>query len=224
MSPIKRPRFGGVFLFCPFEIQPRTSVCSAFCVVHAKFTTSDAKSFTGLCRSFSGYLPHFAPVIRLRILLCCTSCKALEDIQASAAPPPIPDTTATPDAAQDRAAAYYNNIYRGVCRMRPCYGPCQAVQHIADHASSAGSAPIMCGVLASADTLSALQTGAPTEGVSVSTCTESARRLSIWHRVSDQGAPAGTLHPAGQSSSSGAAGDAEPLAAYRRISFRAFAR
>lgn len=103
MSPIKRPRFGGVFLFCPFEIQPRTSVCSAFCVVHAKFTTSDAKSFTGLCRSFSGYLPHFAPVIRLRILLCCTSCKALEDIQASAAPPPIPDTTAAPDAGQGSA-------------------------------------------------------------------------------------------------------------------------
>ena len=122
MSPIKRPRFGGVFLFCPFEIQPRTSVCSAFCVVHAKFTTSDAKSFTGLCRSFSGYLPHFAPVIRLRILLCCTSCKALEDIQASPAPPPIPDTTATPDAAQDRAAAYYNNIYRGGMPVRPCYG------------------------------------------------------------------------------------------------------
>ncbi len=138
MSPIKRPRFGGVFLFCPFEIQPRTSVCSAFCVVHAKFTTSDAKSFTGLCRSFSGYLPHFAPVIRLRILLCCTSCKALEDIQASAAPPPIPDTTATPDAAQDRAAAYYNNIYRGACRCVPVMDPCQAVQHIADHASGGG--------------------------------------------------------------------------------------
>lgn len=91
MSPIKRPRFGEVFLFCPFAIQPRTSVCSAFCVVHAiNYTTSDAKSFTGLCRSFSGYLPHFAPVIRLCILLCCTSCKALEDIQASAAPPQIP--------------------------------------------------------------------------------------------------------------------------------------
>ena len=137
MSPIKRPRFGGVFLFCPFEIQPRTSVCSAFCVVHAKFTTSDAKSFTGLCRSFSGYLPHFAPVIRLRILLCCTSCKALEDIQASAAPPPIPDTTATPDAAQDRAAAYYNNIYRGACRCVPVMDSCQTARHNADHASPA---------------------------------------------------------------------------------------
>lgn len=83
-------------------------------------------------------MPHFAPVIRLRILLCCTSCKALEDIQASPAPPPIPDTTATPDAAQDRAAAYYNNIYRGVCRCVPVMDPCQAVQHIADHASGGG--------------------------------------------------------------------------------------
>lgn len=205
MSPIKRPRFGGVFLFCPFEIQPRTSVCSAFCVVHAKFTTSDAKSFTGLCRSFSGYLPHFAPVIRLRILLCCTSCKALEDIQASAAPPPIPDTTATPDAAQDRAAAYYNNIYRGVCRCVPVMDPCQAVQHIADHASSAGSAPIMCGVLTHCQHY---RPGAPTEGVSVSTCTWSARRrldtsharrFAVWHWVNGQSAQGqlGTLHPAG---------------------------
>lgn len=122
MSPIKRPRFGGVFLFCPFEIQPRTSVCSAFCVVHAKFTTSDAKSFTGLCRSFSGYLPHFAPVIRLRILLCCTSCKALEDIQASPAPPPIPDTTATPDAVQGKTAgaSCYGSMPGGVAHRRPC--------------------------------------------------------------------------------------------------------
>ena len=40
-----------------------------------------------------------------------------------------------------------------------------------------------------------------------------ARRLAIWHRVSSQGAPAGTLHPAGQSSGRGAAGGAEPLTA-----------
>nr|DAF66876.1 MAG TPA: hypothetical protein [Bacteriophage sp.] len=39
------------------------------------------------------------------------------------------------------------------------------------------------------------------------------RRLVIWHRVSSQGTPASTLHPAGQSSSRGAAGGAEPLAA-----------
>ena len=40
-----------------------------------------------------------------------------------------------------------------------------------------------------------------------------ARRLAVWHRVSGQGAPAGTLHPAEQSSGRDAAGGAEPLAA-----------
>lgn len=43
--------------------------------------------------------------------------------------------------------------------------------------------------------------------------TSHARRLAIWHRVSSQGAPAGNIHPAGQSSSRGAASGAEPLAA-----------
>ena len=40
-----------------------------------------------------------------------------------------------------------------------------------------------------------------------------ARRLEVWHRVSGQGGQSGTLYPAGQSSSRGAAGGAEPLAA-----------
>lgn len=63
-------------------------------------------------------------------------------------------------------------------------------------------------------------------GVSVSTCTGSARRgldashaqrLEVWHRVS--GKPS-TLHPAGQSSS----GRRGTIGGYRHISFRAFAR
>ena len=58
MSPIKRPRFGGVFLFCPFEIQPRTSVCSAFCAVNANYTTNATKQRTGLYKRFSCDLPH----------------------------------------------------------------------------------------------------------------------------------------------------------------------
>lgn len=72
-------------------------------------------------------------------------------------------------------------------RCAPVIDPCQTVQHTADHASPAG--------------------------VSASTCTGSARRLAIWHRVSGQAGHSGTLHPAGQSSSRSAAGGAEPLAA-----------
>lgn len=59
-------------------------------------------------------------------------------------------------------AAYYNKVYK-------------RVQHTADHASPAGSAPTVCGSLASA------APGAPAEWVNTSTCTWSARRLAIWH-------------------------------------------
>lgn len=52
------------------------------------------------------------------------------------------DTTATPDAVQVSTAAYYNKVYK----------------RSANHASPAGSAPAVCGSLASADTLPAVQT------------------------------------------------------------------
>lgn len=43
-------------------------------------------------------------------------------------------------------------------RGRRCIDLCQAIQHSADHASPAGSAPTVCGPLASADSVSAVQT------------------------------------------------------------------
>ena len=75
---------------------------------------------------------------------------------------------------------YYNKVYKGAA-VRRCYGSMPD--------SAANRRPCQPG------------------GVSVSTCTESARRLSIWHRVSSQGVPGrpGTLHPAGQSSGRGTA-------------------
>lgn len=98
-------------------------------------------------------------------------------------------------------------------RCAPVIDPCQTVQHTADHASPAGSAPAVCGSLASA---------APAEG-STSRCFQRPAACSL-APVSNQGAPAGTLHPAGQSSSRGTAGGAEPLAALAASLFRAFAR
>ena len=77
--------------------------------------------------------------------------------------------------------------------------PCQTVQQIADRASPAGSAPTVCGSLASA------APGAPAEG-------------SASPPV--QGQP-GTLHPARQSSGRGAAGGAELLTA-TAVSFSGF--
>lgn len=93
---------------------------------------------------------------------------------------------------------YYNKVYKGatVC---PVMDPCQTVQQIADRASPAGSAPTVCGSLASA------APGAPAEG-------------SASPPV--QGQP-GTLHPARQSSGRGAAGGAELLTA-TAVSFSGF--
>jgi hypothetical protein len=126
-----------------------------FCY-QCNYTAKTQKPFTGLYSSFSVDLTYSSAHNTAAIQAACA---ALEGIPSSAAPPPIPDTTATPDAVQVSTAAYYNKVYK----------------RSADNASPAGSAPIMCGSLASA------APGAPAEGVSVSTCTGSARRLAIWH-------------------------------------------
>ena len=84
------------------------------------------------------------------------------------------------DAAQVSTAAYYNKVYKR-----------------ADHASGGGSAPTVCGSLATADTLSAVQArrGAPAEG-------SAAPPVNLARVIQ-----------AGQSSSRGTAGGAEPLTA-----------
>lgn len=98
-----------------------------------------------------------------------TACTTLEHITAPQHLQHIPDTNAAPDAIQDSTADYYNKVYKSA---PPVMDLCQTVQHIADHASPAGSAPTVCGSLASATP------GAPAKEVSVSTYTRSARRQS----------------------------------------------
>ena len=44
---------GAGLLFCPAEIQPHTSVYSAFCAVNATYTTHATKQRAGLCSGFS---------------------------------------------------------------------------------------------------------------------------------------------------------------------------
>ena len=74
-----------------------------------------------------------------------TAYAALEHTHAPGLPAPIPDTTATPGghAGQHSRPIIIRYIW---------------AQHSADHASPAGSSPTVCGSLASADTLSAVQT------------------------------------------------------------------
>lgn len=165
------------------------------------YTTTTPKPFTGLYRGFSVDLPHSSAHNTAGAQAAYTppaprwrAYRQALHFHRYQTPPPNRDTV------QGRAAAYYNKVY---IRVRSCYGfmPDSAAYH---RPCQPGGVSVSC--------LHPVQ--------------KSAQRLEVWHRVSSQGAPGllGTLHPAGQSINMGAAGGAEPLAACRRISFRAFAR
>lgn len=176
-------RHGAGLLFCPAAIQPHTSVYSAFCAVNA-ITIHAIKQHTELCRGFS----------------CdCTRSTAHDTKPTQAAIiPPAPrwsvsqrrNTSSTYQIPAPRRTLYRSAQPPIIIRYirvqegyAPVMNPRQTVQQIAGRASPAGS---RCFPRPAACNL------AP---------------------VSSHGAPAGTLHPAGQSSSRGAAGGAEPLAA-----------
>lgn len=166
------------------------------------YTTHSAKQRTGLYRRFSGCLPRFvATVWRVYPAIL----HRLRHVRAhTRAQMHYTDTRYQRHAGRCTAQHSRPIIIRyiRVQQCAPVIDPCQTVQHTADHASPAGSAPAVCGSLASA---------APAEG-STSRCFQRPAACSL-APVSNQGAPAGTLHPAGQSSSRSAAGGAEPLAA-----------
>lgn len=175
---------GAGLLFCPTAIQPHTSVYSAFCAVNAIFTIHTIKQHTELCSGFScDYArssAHDTRQTQAAIIPPVPSWSVSQRRNTSSA---YQDTTATPDAVQLSTADYYNKVYKSA---PPVMDLCQTVQHIADHASPAGSAPTVCGSLASA------APGASAEG-------------STSPPV--QGQPGGAVQQ------QGAAGGAEPLTA-----------
>lgn len=110
------------FSFCLAAYQPRASVYSGFYSIHAIYTAKTSKAFTGLCMDVSVDLPYSSVQQCSRYTSrLYTACATLEGIPSSATPPPIPDTTATPDAVQLKTAAYYNKVYKGAA-VRPCRG------------------------------------------------------------------------------------------------------
>lgn len=99
---------------------------------------------------------------------------------------------------------HYNKVYEGA-GVRPVMDSCQTVQHSTDHASPAGSAPTVCGSLASS------APGAPAEGSASPPAHGQPGGVSMLLTPgglrSGTGQQSGrTLHTAGQSSSMGAAG------------------
>ena len=112
-------------MFCPFAIQPHTSVYSVFCDVHAVYTTHDAKQRTGLYRGIS----------------CdCTRSTAHDTRPTQAAiVPPAPRWSVSqrrsasstyqipaprPDAVQVSTAAYYNKVYKRADHASPATSRC----------------------------------------------------------------------------------------------------
>lgn len=190
---------GAGLLFCHFAIQPHASVYSVFCAVNAIYTTNATKHRTGLYKRFSCNLPH-------------STAYNTRPTQAAIIPP-VPrwsvsqrrNTSSTyqiqaphRDAIQVSAAAYYNNVYTGAA-VRPLLWiharRCSISQTMP---ARRGSVPTVCGLLTSADTLSAAQARR----------TESTRHFPPGGAVRQQerGGRRGTID------------------GYCRISFRAFAR
>jgi hypothetical protein len=177
------PAEGAGLLFCPAAYQPHASVYSGFSVVRAIILSQSQNRLQGFTAAFPLILPisartiqqsHKPPIRQLRhagkhTVKRYTSANTRYHRHAG--------------RCTDQHRQPIIIMYIRAHRCPPVMDSCQTVQHITDHASPVGSAPTVCGSMASA------APGAPAEGCSVSTCTGSARRLAVWHRVSSQGAP-----------------------------------
>lgn len=197
----------------------RISLIQAFTARFVSYTANAAKQCTELCRGFSGDCarstvhntkPTQAAIIPLAPRWSVSQRRSTSKTYQNQRHARTMCRPAQPP--------YYNNVYKGA-RVRPL------LWLHARRCSISQTMPARQGqLLPSVNHWQVLHPAHLLGGVSVSTCTGSARRLAIWHRVSGQGAPAGTFYPAEQSSSRGRGGRRGTIDGYRRISFLAFVR
>ena len=149
---------GAGLLFCPATIQPHTSVYSGFYIIHELYHPHNKTVHRALQALFLRFDLFHRPRYQTDTSGYNATCATLEHITAPGRPPVH---TRYQRHAERRTGQRSRPIIIRYIRVQGCapvMDPCQTVQHIADHASPAGSAPIVCGSLASADTLSAVQT------------------------------------------------------------------
>lgn len=146
---------------------------------------------TALQRLFLQLRPLNSPRYQTDTISHCTTRDTLENIHAPGHAQPIQDTTATPGRCTDQ------------------HSPPIIIRYIRGQTmpAAAGSAPTVCGSLASATPAHLLR----------------GQRLSLY-KVSPAGQHPGTLHPVRQSSGRERSGRRGTIGGYRRISFRAIAR
>lgn len=129
---------GAGLLFLQVAHEPLTSIYSGLSAVHAIIRQKRQNRLQGFTAAFPLICPipahtiqqiHKPPIHRLRSAGGHTIKRSIST-----------DTrrTATPDAVQGRAAAYYNNVYRNA-PVGPAVNPCPAGQNSADHASGGGT-------------------------------------------------------------------------------------
>lgn len=133
-------RHGAGLLFLPGGVSAsynrlRLSFCRQCNLYHHNAKT--------VYRALQGLFRWFALFQRIqygsRTSRLYTTCAAPEGIPSSAAPPPIPDTTAEPGGCTSQHSRPIIIMYIRVQRCAPVIDSCQAVQHSADHASGGGT-------------------------------------------------------------------------------------
>lgn len=105
--------------FCPATYKPQASVYSGFSAINAIIPPQHQKRLQSFTVAFPLIRPIPAHTIQQLHKRLYTACDTPEGIPSSAAPPQIPDTTATPDAVQLSTAAYYNKVYKRAVHASP---------------------------------------------------------------------------------------------------------
>lgn len=201
MSPIKRPRFGGVFLFCPATIRPHTNVYSVFCAVNAVLYSPCHKTAH---KALQWLFLLFAVFCR-----CCVAVHPAISHRLyhagsyhSAATPP----------ANTKYHRHAGTLYRSA-------QPPIIIRYIRGQTMPAAAGQL----IPCADLWQVLHPAHLLRGqrLHLYRVSPAAGGLAPGQR---QGGRSGILHPAEQSSGRGRGGRRGTIGGCRRISFRAFAR
>lgn len=149
---------GAGLLLYSDSIQPNTSVYSVLCSVHEVILTTPQNSIQSFTAVFPAIAPAQPPTIpdrqkRLQYRLR----HAGKHIRARTRSTYTRYHRHAGTLYRSAQAAYYNNVYKRV-QGRPCYGSMPDGAAYRRPCQPGGLAPTVCGSLASADTLSAVQT------------------------------------------------------------------
>lgn len=130
---------GAGLLFCPAAIQSHTSVYSEFCAVHATIPPTSQNSTQGFTGDFPVICPILPPTIPDRHKRLQYRLRHVGTYHSVAAHPAYTRYQRHAGRCTGQHSRPIIIRYIRTQRCAPVIDPCQTVQHIADHASPAGS-------------------------------------------------------------------------------------